>query len=318
MKFEQVELAKIDFNDGLYSIRSLNPTIRQWDGSDLEGNPIWLQEKPEDCYRIVDGFKRLSLDREQKRISPVPSFIFPMEHSLLELWNKRVTKKSIQQDLSAIGLLESLCTLLEYSGKSSPPAEIADTLVKHGIADKNLCLEKIQHLVAIIKQHCQFCDIDRLSYKEMTALSDRSQEDLKTLSSLLSGLKLKGNKLSTILQLFDELAKGYNRSPQKLLLEEEIADIISNSPPHLKYKLLKDRLSQLRWPVLRAHSKKWQHLVNSYRIPGELEISIDPQFESEHIDFHLKASTLEEFRNRLGALLEKAKLDEFAELFDFV
>jgi hypothetical protein len=280
-------------------------------------NPIWVQETLPNRYRIVDGFLLAERFGKDNKTVKIPARIFSSDVSLPDVWLQRIAKRQVEKNLMPLALLESLGTLL-HSIKTEAPSEIVSMLTTFGVPKSILTLTTLDRVIALLHNHCGFCDIYALTYREIDSLSRRNEHELESLSILFSDLKLKGNKLQSLLQIMDELAKGYQLSPKAVLAKEETKLLLNQCPVHMKYKTLKSYLMALRWPVLDKTQKKWQQSVKKIAVPGKLEIATDPWFESNKIEFTLKASSLDECRNLIASLEEASTSSEFSQLFDFI
>jgi hypothetical protein len=318
MEYKKIEITDIDFQDTLFSIKSLKPMVRQWDETDFALNPIWVQCINNNQYRIIDGFMRVKHLKENDDAKSLWAFVFPDTDKLSQLWVQRISIKEIEQDLPLLLVLQNLVNFPGLWEDTNPEPDVALKLRDYAVSSSHLIKTELIGLIEFLEKYCQFCDLNHLTFKEMIQLSKRNTEDLAATSQIFNGLQLKGNKLSSMIQLMDELAKGYDFTPRKLLQKPDIVDIINNTPIHLKYKSLKACLSSLRWPVLKEQRENWQRKLKKIKIPGRLDISVDPNFESDEVKFTLSASTHEDFTNLLDQVQEKASLDEFAQLFDFV
>ncbi|MCG8333827.1 MAG: hypothetical protein MJE63_04880 [Proteobacteria bacterium] len=318
MNFQTISIDHIDLQDSLFFIENKNLTkVESIEVPELF-NPVWLQKKTPNSFRIIDGFLILNVIFKEKKITQVPSRIFEQDADVESLWLFRVKKRISEDNLPPISLLQSLSTLLETVDKNEPSKDIQSLLRNLGFPAKGLDRSRLSLTLNTLIKKCQFCDLPALTYKELYSISRRNHSELNAFSVLLSGCRLKGNKLQSMLQILDELAKGYQLPPQELIKKDAIRQIIEETPTHLKYKTLKTYLSMLRWPVLETTRKQWQQSVKKFTIPQKLDISTDPMFESDCLEFIFKASNITEFREILSVLNSYSSSNDFDRLFDFV
>lgn len=318
MKFIQVAPYQIDYQDRLFYVENEHTLELKDKKVSTIFNPIWLQAVKPDRYRIVDGFLLFEPIVRDKQMVEIPARIFSADTPLFEVWLLRIAKRQAEKNLMPLALLESLQKLLSVTVIETPPIEIVTALTAFGIPVSLLRLETLNRVTALLQTHCRFCDLYALTYREIESLSRRNERDLQSLSILFSDLNLKGNKLQSLMQIMDELEKGYQLSPQAVMEKTETRMLLDQCPIHMKYKTLKSYLMSLRWPVLDKTQKKWHQSVKKLTIPGKLEITTDPWFESNEIEFILKASSLAECRDLIVKLDRTSQSKEFGQLFDFI
>ncbi len=317
MIYKNIEISQINFDDKLFSLANPNSDIH-WSQDSQVFNPIWLHEIALDEYRIVDGFNLLNAIWKFDRSIRVPALFFNRDDSLVEIWKKRVLKRLNEQNLPVLAFLEGLIKVLEYLDTETLPSELHTIAQSLGIKADILKHQPLKKNVHKIIQCCAFADLYSLNYKDITNLSSRKKEDLSGLSNLFGKLMLKGNKLNSILQMVDDLLKGYNLSIQNLLDNDELVSILKDTPRHQRYKQLKDFLSSLRWPTLTIMRKDWSATLKNLKIPKQVTVTIDPFFEADEIEFKFKTSSATDYKKLLDHLREKADTKEITHLFEFI
>ncbi len=104
MNFQNVILKEIDISDRRYSLPCVNKTRFQWEEDIVLHNPVWLQKKKDDTYRIIDGFLVIESLINENRIQSIPAQIFPKDTSPLHLWKLRIAKRQQENNLSVLSL----------------------------------------------------------------------------------------------------------------------------------------------------------------------------------------------------------------------
>ncbi len=318
MEYNKIAADHINQDDRLFFVQNdVASDINSLNIQDLY-NPIWLQKKKDDEYRIVDGFIITPRALKNPKIKRLPARVFESDFDIEALWLLRMQKRLSENNLAPIALIQSLITILNTIDKQEPSQDVSLWITRQGFPAKGLSQNQLSETMNILESRCQFCDLHALTYREIYSISRRKQEELTAFSTLFADLSLKGNKLHSMLQLLDELAKGYQLSPEEVVTKEETLKILNQCPRHLKYKTLKAYLSTLRWPVLDRTQKKWQQSVKKFNLPGKLTITTDSMFESNELDFNFKVSNIAEYSEMISTLKSYSSSAEFAGLFDFI
>ncbi|MCP4754448.1 MAG: hypothetical protein GY866_26500 [Proteobacteria bacterium] len=318
MNYEDIDVNKIEPNDRLYYLPHTDASQVQWDAESTLFNPVWLQKTEPDRFRIVDGFVVVRLAMEKKRGQTIPARIFSEDTNPVALWKLRVEKRFREKNLVAIGFLEGLTKLLEQRDVPGIPDEIHGLSARMGISKKEIGLEQLVGICNRSKIFADFTELNQLGYKEIIQLSDLKEDKLRLLNRLFEGLRLKGNKLSTMLQLIDDLKRGFGVTLPDILKDEEIKTILEKQPNHLRYKFLKQRLTRLRFPRLNALRQKWNQTIETMDLPPKIEIRHDPFFEADELQFVLNVSSLKELNRQIRQIEKRSDSSEFGRLFDFV
>ena len=318
MFYSYIKLGQIDAEDRLFYLHHLNDSVKQWDGSLSLHNPIWLQEKTPDVFRIIDGFKVYEQARYHTSEGLIPAKVFPENSSLTQLWEQRVQKRKLENNLSPMTYLEGLLRMMKGLKLTSYPDETGSGYFPQEIRQKVLSREMLQNLIDTSQFYKAFTDIHQLAYNEIKLLSSKSEHDLTSLSLLLEEMQLKGNKLTSLLHLIDELNRGYNIKLSDILKDSEITSILKNYPAHQRYRHIKSHLQTLRFPELNKLLVQWNDCIKRAGLDGIVDIRHDPYFEDDHLQFVFSSRTLTELTKQLKQVLEKSSSAELEHLFSFI
>ena len=318
MKVIEVKIDQIERNDRLFHIYNTRCSAPETGKITKLYNPVWLQETGNKRFRIVDGFWLIERITEHRNLELLPGRIFPEDMDLQELWLLRVEKRIAENNCPPFALLESLRNILNYLDQHSPCQAIAELLTGYQVPKTQITNSCLNEIVEQTRSCASFCDLHGLSCREIFSLNRRKPRELEAIAKLLVGLNLKGNKLQSILQLLDELARGYQLTPQMLVDRTDIQNLLEKTPLHMRYKHLKSFLSALRWPVLEAARKEWEQAVKCFEIPERLMITTDPAFESESMEITLRVSSQEQLTTTLKTLESYMHSKTFSSLFDFI
>lgn len=316
--YRNIKLKNIDLNDRRFYLPHLRESDVLWEGETTLYNPVWLQEKDFHKYRIVDGFLVCSRAVKKNSDMKLPARVFTVEENPLTLWKLRVNKRIEEKNLSVFGLVGSLLELWEYSEQPGAKQEINKIMQEFGIPSQDIRLSKLCRITQKSELFRSFTEIDQLSYKDIYLLAALDDKTLRELGSLLDNLSLKGNKLTTILQIISELKRGYQITSYDIMQDEEIQQILNNRPPHQRYRFIKSRLTKLRYPTLSKMQTEWQDCIRQLNLSNRMEIKHDPNFEADDIHFVIKAGSLQELITHIKQVETKSKLSVFKRLFDFI
>jgi len=318
MFFANVELNQIDAEDRLFYLHHLNDSIQQWDGNLSMHNPIWLQEMTPTVFRIVDGFKVYHLAKRYTPEGSIPAKVFPENSSLIQLWEQRVQKRKLENNLSTMAYLEGLLQMMKRLGLIAYPDDANSGYRLPEIGQKVLTLVMVQNLIDT-SNHCKgFTDIHQLGYNEINLLNSKTESDLAALSTLFEQMQLKGKKLTSMLQLIDELSRGYSIQLSDILEDSELKATRESYPAHQRYRHIKSRLLTLRFPELNNLLAQWHDSVKRTGLDNVVDIRHDPYFENDHLEFVFSARTATELTKLLKRVLEKSESGELMHLFSFI
>jgi hypothetical protein len=318
MAYAYVDIAQIDQSDMVFRLddAKLDDAVRRQPL--FPYNPIWLQRKKSDQYRIVDGFRVVSLLAADREPSRVTAYIFAVDDPLLDLWNLRIHKRITENNLITVNYLHSLAGLLETLSLETVSYDQCPSLTAFSV-DLPLKRSRLDQILAKAKRFGLFTDLARLTYFEMKALAAFSDADLDSLAQWLSGLALKGNKLSTLLQLVTDLQRGFGLTVSDLAVDPEIVAIRRTKPLPSQYRFLKQRLTDLRYPELTRQRQEWATALRQLSGPfARIGIHCDPDFEADDIRFTVSSRSPSDLKTRLQELLEATNSRQVAALFDFV
>lgn len=318
MHYSNIALRQIDAEDRLYYLHHLNDSNLQWDGRQSLYNPVWLHEKRPSVFRIVDGFKVFQLAKRHSPHNKLPARVFSENSSLIRLWELRAQKRDLENNLSTMAYLQGLANIMEATLLTVYPDNTTPEFLPPKIGQRVFSLEMLQELISKSLHYEGFTDIHQLGYVEINLLNSKSESDLSALSTLFEQMRLKGKKLTSMLQLIDELNRGYNIQLSDILLNKELEAIRKNFPAHQRYRHIKSLLLTLRFPEYNKLQAKWDQLIKKANLEGIVDIEHGPYFEDDELKFIFSARNAIELKKKLIQLLDKPATSELDHLFDFI
>ncbi len=318
MDLEKVSLKQIDIDDFSYRLptESLTDLIHLAETPIL--NPVWLQKKGCIRYRIIDGFRIIAAAKNNHQNIVLPAYVFPENNSPLHLWKLRLSKRKVEKNLSVYSLIEGLVLLLSAENLSKTPKEISSILIEMNLPEQKLTKTFLEKILQKTKIFSGFTDLHQLSYKDMSYLASRDSKKLIQLDQLFHDLKLKGNKLTSMIKLIDDLERGFDTTLQDILENKKIRHILAKKPVHQRYKYIKSYLLELRWPELNKLQKDWDSTLKKADLPSKIAVMVDPTFEADELQIQLTVSSIDDLQRLIVQIQQKAADLQLDHLFDFI
>ncbi len=318
MLFESIAISKIDSKDELFRLESMNILPLQWDGCQPLHNPVWLQRIDPSTFRIIDGFKVIDLAKNTRLLESIPAMVFPEDSSLTQLWKQRAQKRELEGNLSTISFLRGLARLMNALQLPAYHADKEDTYFPSDIGQQVIKRNLLNSMVEKSQFYESFTDIHHLGYKELCFLDEKPQRYLDDLSRLMEGMQVKGKKLTSLLELIEELNRGFNIQLADLLADNPLATIRAETPTHQRYRRIKSRLLMLRFPQLTQLNSDWDDSLKQAGLGDIVEVKHDPYFENDFLQFVFSPRNTAEFKQQLEMVLNKTDSPELDCLFNFV
>ena len=318
MIFKKVPLNSVKIDDFRFKLHSSRHETVNWASHMIPYFPVWLQEMNAGFFRIVDGFGIVGRIAQTNQFSEFPAFIFPDSTHILQLWDFRLHKRLSEDNLSPFAFIETLVNLQADHPDEPGVKHLSEIFgqVWHSKTVTNF--QKLKDFEIRSKQITAFTEPYSLGMKEIDLLLAVNKTDFPVLSTIFNGLRLKGNKLTSIVELFLELKHGFDLKGQELLDDSRIRQIINQVPIHQRYGHIKALLMEMRFPKMAQLTQAWSQTTSEIEFPDQIEVRHDPEFESDNIQLILNVSSPLDLRTQLEILKKKATLSSFEQLFDFV
>lgn len=318
MIFKEISLRQIDTDDELFKLDDTANAPLTWDGLQPLYNPVWLQQKKLSSFRIIDGFKVIQKAGKSAPERLIPATVFPEDSNLVELWKQRVRKRAQEANLSTAAFLRGLSQLLGSVAGSKYPDGDSDPFFPSDIGRQTFNRDELSRLVRGMKQFERFTDIHQLGFKQIIRLSKKTQIEMDSLGQLLESMQLKGKKLSSLLDLIEELDRGYGVQLANLLDDKQITGILSEIKPHQRYRHIKSRLLTLRYPQLNQLNSDWAESLRLSGLEKTVEVRHDPYFEDDTLEFVFTAQDTSELKEKLKQVVDAADSAALNKLFGLI
>ena len=301
LQIKRITLQEINFADNSYNLRPNGEDALPKDfikSIQICGvlHPPILQVQSGAGYIILAGRRRLLASRDILELNRCTCFIVPEDASsrhCLELvleegllsntWSPVIKAIYIKKIVAIIGEEETIARILPRLGITPQKYHL----------EKNLALAEIEEplALAIHKGH--------IAQKTAYKLSRLALRDRLALFDLISGLKLSVGNQRQVIDICEDLAKRASSSIHAVLSDATILEVL-NQPgqniPQQTAKLMKI-LQARRFPRLTAANQEFDDWQNSLKLPGWVEVSHAPSFETEKVSLQLNFSNKETLAN---------------------
>ena len=311
MNIASIDLSLIDFKDKtFYTGNKSNLTNLKDSINDLGLlNPPILREK-EGKYQIISGWKRLLSCRELGHrevlcsVCPPKTSDFDSIKIILSDNRDRLTELELAELLM---LYRVLCQLddKELMNDILPLLAIPSTR-KH--------LDKFLALGSLEKEIKDAFFEDKITIEQCQMLSDLQSEDrLSILENVFLKYKLNNNESRQVIQHISEIVSIKLKSILDVILQVQSTRLYKK----LDKNYLRDELKRMRYPDLSSVEEKVRTAIGDLGLPKEVNVYVNQFFESNDIEFRVKAKSSEEILkicNDLATLCEKGDIERLLSL----
>lgn len=314
-----VPITEIDLSNREFELPVVTHQSLNWNPTEtVLFSPIWVQEIKKGQYQLIDGFQVVDIAQKSSKVAELPAFVLGEDIKTTDIWQLRFKKRATENNLPLMQMVLKINALFKGGEKGDFEQVLKTALKDVGVPVSKLKIPESGTIQAKYETFKVFTDVNYLGYKEIFQLLAYDVAFLKQLSQLLSGMMLKGNKLTSLLTLLDELEKGFKVGIGMILNDRDVCAIIKEVPENHRYKALKQRLIEFRYPLLTEQRKEWEAAVKKCALPGALSVVCDPYFENDHLEFLLKIKSREKLLEVTGKLKYMADSGDIQQLFDII
>lgn len=318
-EIKNIKTTEIDVNDICFKLYNTRKDVIDQVPQLFEYNPLFLHKKQSGKYKVIDGFLTLQLISAKRKDSTISAYVIDSDTSDLDLWLFRILKRIDEKNFSLIVVVEKLANLIvKYENIIFEKSAFKSIIEKLRIP-AHLSVKQLFTSICSKKQAIDnITTSEVLNLKELIQLSKFDQKTLIEIAQLLGELALKGNKLLSCLKMIEELQNGFGISLTTILEDGQIVQIIQNCSENLKYKSIKQRLIELRYPRLTQMQLKWDQNLKKLELGKQISVNIDPYYEDDFLKIEINAASQKQLIKDLELLSKKAKGDSFAGLFELI
>jgi hypothetical protein len=198
-------------------------------------------------------------------------------------------------------------------------AIIADVLPRLGIPGRKEYLGRYQSLTTLGPAGLDALADGRLDPETGQRLAALAESERNAVWSLFDALSPGRNKRREILTLLDEIGWRDGLSPSRVLADERIQDLLATGTHGRPQKeaLVRSRLKAMRRPEWTRLLDRRAELEKALKLPPNLRLEADPNFEGLDMKIITSFSDPDEFRKAREALrriLDDPALDEWVNL----
>ncbi|MDL1978257.1 MAG: ParB N-terminal domain-containing protein [Deltaproteobacteria bacterium] len=302
---------RIDLDDETYLIggkgdlRPLLESIREWGLI----NPILLQERKDQRYRIISGRRRL-LCCIQLGWSGISARVATDALSDLDCLKIAVSDNRSHRPLNLIEQSDGIHKLEPHFSEKEGFTAISLLL---DIPLNLKVFQKIRGLARLDTRIQEEIVRGGLSLEGAVALFPFEPSEQMGLFELMKELNLSQNKECELIELVDEIARRETVSPLQVIRSNPIRKIMENRDQNRPEKTRKVRsyLKQKRFPSITEAEDRFCANLGTLKLGNSIRLSPPPSFEGSAYSVRFSFKTAEEFTQRMETLQEASKKPAF-------
>ncbi len=272
-----------------------------------------------DKYKIISGFKRF-FAYKHLGYNDIDAFVFKsgsisdLEAFLISIYdNIEIRELNIIEKGNILSKLKKRFNLNdnEIIGEYMPVLQLEPS--KKLLYDFiNLC-----KLDDDLKEHLINRDVPIKVSSLLTSLSD---ENLKSMSEIITKLNLGANKIKELVAMIDEISKRDDIGIKKLLYDLKVIETLKNEKMTIsqKWERIICILKEKRFPTWNDIEKKIIRNISSLNLPPNIHFKFPSYLEGNKYTFELEFSNSNELKNIGMKLIDISERKEFLELIELI
>ncbi|MGC9194270.1 MAG: hypothetical protein ACP5IL_02310 [Syntrophobacteraceae bacterium] len=312
MDLRFVALSEIDLDDGSFGVPNFCDCPRLRDSLGRFGilDPVWLCETSA-RFIVADGFKRLGWAKEN-RSHAVPCLIFQKDWDVRDIWTRRIEKKIFEGEINPAEKVRIIGVLAELFGPGEIPGLFLSSL---RVAGRRETIEKWVKLSFKGSQMLQALGGGELCERAAIEIADWEQTESDLVLSLLRDLRCSASIQVEIVERVKEIALREEKSRAEVLAMDTFGEVMSSRELNHREKtqLIRDFLTELRYPRLSSRRKRFEQDVEALGLPRGARLLAPEAFEGGGWQMQLSFTRGEELRKIFRAalpLVESERLEE--------
>lgn len=310
-----VALTEIDLEDRRYQVSYGPPPPALAASLRTVGliNPPTLQRRQDGHWRVVTGFRRCALLKEQGATT-ISAWCAEEAASELALF---VWSLGDNLGIRALNVVECAVALHKLRTQFNvPEAEV----VSHYMPLLNLqgsqtVLQRYLSLVRLPEPMREWLAGGRLSQETALRIVEMSDADASALFAVIAQLRLGKNYQRDLVRLAEDVARRDSMSIQQVLSSPELQELLAKTgwSPGQKTEKVLTWLRRRRFPRLAKAERRCHQLMRTLDLPDNVRISPPANFEGGEWQCQLRFGSSEELRataHRLQQIAESSTLGE--------
>jgi len=312
-----VPLQQVDLSDQTFSVNFF-PDLDRLRASIRElglVQPVLLKEKT-NGYRIVSGFRRISVARELG-YGEIEARIFGEETEDLKLFFISLHENLTSRGFNVVEKAIALEKLTDHF-KVDPAFIARELLSLFNLETNEKILNTFLSLARMEEEVQSYILREEVSRSNIRRLAAWSAEDRKAAMVLLNSLRLGENSLREMITLIEEIGKRDRCGIESIVALPEIQDTLSH--PELtstqKTERVKKILTGLRYPRMSQLETEFERNRKDLNLPPGVSLSHPPFFEGKGLRIGFQFQSIEEYRSVLSSLSSLGENEEFRAMID--
>ncbi len=157
----------------------------------------------------------------------------------------------------------------------------------------------------------------QLTHSSVENLAEMPSQIQDSIAALMTGIRLSASLQRKVLALLEDLSAMTETLLDAPLDHPEVLAVLNDSrlSPYQKGEKLHEALYRLRNPMLSRASDRFLSQKKKLGLPGSIQITSHPFFETTDLRIEFEASSVERFREQAALLHKAAQLPELEGLF---
>jgi len=317
---EKIPLEQIDLLDETFSVNFMPDLQRLRSSIEEIGliQPVLLKKKT-NGYRIISGFRRISVMKELGK-SEVESRVFEeKETDEFRLFSLSLHENSITRGFNAVEKAIALDKLI-HRFQIEPSVVIKGFLPSLALEPNEKILNTYLSLARMEDEIKQYVLREEVSRSNIRRLSALTSDDRRAFLSFVSPLKLGENRLREVLTLLEEISRRNRCTTNDIGRRPEIQAILSQEEltPSQKTERIKKVLMNLRYPKMHQLEEAFDKKRKDLNLPSDILLHHQPFFEGKGLRVEFQFETKEEYRAILSTLSRLLDKEEFEEMLQSI
>ena len=311
----RVEISDIDLDPGPFCM-SFNSDLGPLKAS-IERfgilNPPYLLRNLDSGFGVVAGYRRLLAARElgwaYTDCRVLPDGFPPLKGLLLNLYDNLTQRKL--NDVEKAMVLQRLSHFINPEEIVARFMPLLDIPSNQKTLDLFLGLEELEDPVRVSVAS------ERVSLRVAGLMRNLDTDDRLKINELFTALKLSFNQQWEVIQWIVESAGREGRTPQEILDDEALAEILHDnimSNP-IKSKTIVKLLRERRFPSLVKAEKEFKKGVSGLSLPKGVKIIPPPFFEEENYRIEIGFSQGKDLKEKVEGLSRLSGLEQITDFW---
>jgi ParB family chromosome partitioning protein len=295
-KIENIDLKKIDIEDEIFLYSSNMPIDEKLKASIKNLgilNPVVLQKKGSDNYRIVCGKKRINIGREFD-FETVPAYIFlELDNNAVNIFLMSIEENSSFRSLNEIEKGRIIFKLLnKFKADDAILMKVCEIL---GIAFSEHNIQKYLAIASLpFDLQLEILNL-RLSWDTAVNLMKFRTEDRLNIFKIIKELRMNVNIAKEVVENLKDLMKNGGIISDVLVKILEFIDQDINNKE--KVGAVRDILAKNRFPNLYEKEQKFLEMKKKLEIDEVINLSHFPFFEREEYCLTVNFKDIDELKD---------------------